>query len=157
MNESYRLRTDASGKWAAFRPAIGAWNDESLSIDVGADGAGELLLATARPTSTAPADAPVGPGVFALRWFETAIGDADEFVALSAAAWPEFEGANPGTQIFGLFRRARDEGPLARLLLCTRYPSLAGWETSRNFVNSDEFRRRHALTRRTTVSMWLLR
>src|SRR4051812_25395050 len=83
-------------------------------------------------TTDHPSNAPGGSGVFALRWFTCAAADADEFVTLSASAWPEFEAANPGTRVFGLFRAlgGGDAGPsgatgpteadpdVARFLLC---------------------------------------
>lgn len=156
VHDRFSLRDDDAGAWASFLPVIGGWTDERVSIAVGAEGTGVPLVATARPASTDSADAPVGPGVFALRWFECAAGDADELVALSAAAWPAFEEGTPGTRIFGLFRVDEPEAERARFLLCTRYPSVAAWETSRADTDSPEFRRRRALTRRSQVSLWRL-
>lgn len=160
MTRSFRWRDDDGGEWASFRPLIGGWLDERVSIASGDAGPGGLLTATARPMSSDRDDAPVGPGVFALRWFECRPDDATEFVELSAAAWPAFEAANAGTRIFGLFRAGdpdADRAPgAARLLLCTRYPSLAAWESSRADTRSPEFRRRAELTLRTQVSIWRL-
>lgn len=154
--ERFWMGTQGTGGWATFTPLIGGWSDEVVTLTAG-DGTGEVLVATARPTTADAASAPVGPGVFALRWFECAAGDAEEFVSLSAAAWPAFEAANEGTRIFGLFRAIEAADDRARLLLCTRYPSLAGWETSRADTRSPEFRRRAHLTRRTQVTLWRLR
>lgn len=156
MHDRFSLRLDDSGEWASFLPLIGGWTDERMSIAVGVDGPGRPLVATVRPTTADAADAPVGPGVFALRWFECAARDADELVDLSAAAWPAFEEGTPGTRIFGLFRVDEPEAEGARFLLCTRYPSVAAWETSRADTDSPEFRRRRALTRRSQVSLWRL-
>src|SRR4051812_923566 len=137
---------------------IGGWSDERLSVAAGGDGPGLGLTATARPESADPAGAPSGAGIFALRWFECAAGDADEFVELSSSAWPAFEAGTPGTRIFGLFRADANEasGDAARFLLCTRYPSLAAWESSRADTRSPQFRRRAEMTRRTQVSVWRL-
>ncbi|MBK5222732.1 MAG: hypothetical protein JJE52_07620 [Acidimicrobiia bacterium] len=151
----FRLLTNSIGSWAVFAPLIGHWSNERLSIAPGEDGPGLQLVATARPTSTLPLDAPVGPGIFALRWFECADPDADEFVDLSVGAWPAFEDGTPGTRIFGLFRT--DPAPdMVRFLLCTRYPDLAAWQSSRVDTNTPDFSRRRALTRRTQVSIWRL-
>lgn len=152
----FRLREDGTGTWAAFRPLIGAWSDERLSLDVSADGPGTALAATARPATPDSSDAPSGPGVFALRWFECAAAHAEEFVELSAGAWPAFEEGTPGTRVFGLFREVAPGDDLSRFLLCTRYPTLAGWESSRADTGSPEFRRRAELTRRTQVTLWRL-
>jgi quinol monooxygenase YgiN len=100
------------------------------------------LEATARPRSTTP---PGLTGIYALREFLTDARDVDELVALSAEAWPTFEGDNPGVQVLGLFRVVDEPG---RLLLVTRYPDLAAWEGSRN---SPEFQRRNALTKASIV------
>jgi hypothetical protein len=154
VHDRFTLRDDDAGDWASFVPLIGGWTDERVSIAVGRHQTGLPLVATARPTGPDDAEAPVGPGVFALRWFECDIDDADELVALSVAAWPDFEAGTPGTRIFGLFRADEADPERARFLLCTRYPSVAAWETSRADTDSTEFRRRRALIRRSQVSLW---
>ena len=156
MHEPFTLRTDESGDWAAFRPLIGGWTDERVSIAVGAAADGVSLVVTARPVDPDLAHAPVGPGVFALRWFECDPAAAEELVELSVAAWPAFEAGTPGTRIFGLFRADPDASAPARFLLCTRYPSVAAWETSRTDTDTAAFRRRRALTQRSQVSLWSL-
>ena len=156
MAPPFRLLDDATGDWASFLPLIGAWSDERLSLATGGDGPGAPLWATARPTTAEAAEAPSGPGVFALRWFECARADADELVELSAAAWPAFEAATPGTRIFGLFRAEDGPGGDARFLLCTRYPALAAWESSRADTATPAFRRRAGLTTRSRVGLWRL-
>ena len=113
-------------------------------------------MATARPVDASDDHRPVCPGVFALRWFECAPQDADALVALSEAAWPAFEEGTPGTRIFGLFRVGASDAPVARFLLCTRYPSISGWESSRADTDSVEFRRRRELITRSQVSLWRL-
>lgn len=152
----FRLLEDGTGSWASFRPLIGAWSDERRSLAVGADGPGTRLVATARPTAADAVDAPTGPGVFALRWFDCPSADAEEFVELSAAAWPAFEQGTPGTRVFGLFRAGEPVGDATRFLLCTRYPNLAAWASSRFDTGTAEFRRRAELTRRTQVGVWRL-
>lgn len=86
----------------------------------------EALQATVRPTGTAK---PTEPGVYAHRWFWVRDEDRDEFVRLSVeGVWPFFEA--DGCEIIGLWRdlaRASD----ARLLLITRYHSVAHWERTR--------------------------
>ena len=154
------LRSELGPVWGLFVPQIGAAS-ETVEVVV----AGELppltaasveveaaLTATVRPTD----DAPLGPddGVYALRWFDLDPGDWPEFLALSEGAWPGFEGANPGVRIHGFFRAGED-----RVLLVTRYPSLASWETSRNApdeAGGANFRRRHQLTRSTIVRTYRL-
>ena len=100
------------------------------------------LETTARPTTD---ELPRLEGVYALREFVTDPADVEELVALSAEAWPVFEATNPGVHVLGLFRDLDVEG---RLLLVTRYPDLAAWESSRN---SPEFQRRNALTKASIV------
>ena len=146
--------------WGVFVPQIGATSETievivrgglpalaSATVDVSHD-----LVATVRPVD----DAPLGDdgGVYAHRWFEIDPSDWDEFLALSEGAWPGFEAANPGVRIHGFFREGDD-----RVLLVTRYPSLAGWETSRNGpdeAGGANFRRRHELTRSTIVRTYRL-
>jgi hypothetical protein len=152
----FTLRSDGAGDWASFVPVIGGWTDQRLSIASGVHEEGEILVATARPLDATEEHRPVGPGVFALRWFECAPHDADELVELSEAAWPAFEDGTPGTRIFGLFRAGPSDAPVARFLLCTRYPSVAGWESSRADTDSAEFRRRRELITRSQVSLWRL-
>ncbi len=153
----FTFRHDDLGGWASFVPLIGGWTDERLSISVGIETDGEPLVATVRPLDSRPENAPVGPGVFALRWFECAPRDADELVALSEAAWPAFEAGTEGTRVFGLFRAGVvDDGTVARFLLCTRYASVSGWDASRADTDSPEFRRRRELTLRSQVSLWRL-
>lgn len=159
MTLAFRLLDGPSGDWATFVPLIGAWSDERLSIARGegaAGDAGQRLVATARPLSAGADDAPAGPGVFALRWFECRAPDAEEFVELSASAWPAFEASTPGARIFGLFQSLDAPAGVSRLLLCTRYPSLAAWESSRADTHSPQFRRRAELTVRTQVTLWRL-
>lgn len=151
--------------WVEVRPAgsIGWATDEHPMVLVGSnalDGAAEheSLVATARPTDTRrPA---LTGGVVALRWFELAAPDWDEFLTLSTGAWPAFEEAYDAT-ILGLFRTtASPSEDEARALLVTRYASYAEWERSRGGTRAESgtigeagrlFRRRAQLTRRSIV------
>jgi hypothetical protein len=119
----------------------------------------ERLVATVRPAAPEP---PADDGVYAHRWFETSETNWPEFVELSSAAWPDFEGAFPGTRIVGLWRSLDAPPPTVRVLLITRYPTLAVWERSRPYEAErvpgvDEarrkFMRRAELTERTIVRM----
>ena len=156
------VRDEVGAVWGVFTPQIGAAS-ETLEVIVPGELASPAtarvastteLTATVRPTSDDPL--PLDDGVWALRWFEIDPSDWDEFLALSEGAWPGFEAANPGTRIHGFFRAGADG---ERVLLVTRYPSLAAWETSRN-VDDDggraNFRRRHELTRSTIVRTYRL-
>jgi hypothetical protein len=116
----------------------------------------ERLVATVRP---AQPDPPLQSGVYAHRWFQLQECDWAEFLELSQGAWPAFEKAHD-SQIMGFWRSLDAEPPLTRVLLLTRYPSLAIWERSR--LPGDEgsaqaqawqrFRRRHELTDWTRVA-----
>jgi len=115
--------------------------------------AAAALVPTVRPTTTDRLEA---GGVFAHRWFDVDPGRTEEIVSLSAEAWPAFEGAYEAT-IHGLFRAT--DGP-GRLLLVTRYASVAEWERSRGVGRSgsgelgrarENFERRRALTGRQVV------
>ena len=117
----------------------------------------ERLVATVRPTSPEP---PADDGIYAHRWFDTTEEHWPEFVDLSQAAWPDFEGGFPGVRIYGLWRSLDATPPLVRALLITRYPTLAVWERSRPYEAErvpgvDEARRRFVrraeLTDRTIV------
>ena len=155
------VRDAAVDRWGLFAPQIGDASESLVLITPeGGQPRGvlatvdslERITATVRPTSS---DAlPPDDGVYAHRWFDINPADWDEFLALSEGAWPGFEGANPGVRIHGFFREGED-----RVLLVTRYPSLAAWETSRN-ANDDaggaNFRRRHQLTKSTIVRTYRL-
>jgi hypothetical protein len=150
-------------RWGLFAPQIGDTSETLVAVVPGAGvpvlegvtvASLEPITATVRPTSTdkLPAD----DGIYALRWFDIDPSDWDEFLALSEGAWPGFEGVNPGVRIHGFFRAGADG---ERVLLVTRYPSLAAWETSRN-VDDDggraNFVRRHQLTKSTVVRTYRL-
>jgi hypothetical protein len=141
---------------------IGWWDDELITLAGWPEGttpatnSGERIRATARPTSITPL---AKGGVCAHRLFEVASKDWDEMLELSTGAWPAFESAY-GATIEGFFRFVDVAEPDARVLLITRYPSMAAWEESRGVARSaDEdvveagrrFARRRELTRRSIV------
>lgn len=161
-----------AGEWLRIRGAgsIGWSSDEAVVILAGAEpgplrqaleGRGPVrdahdLAPTARPVDATP---PGAGGVVALRWFELAAADWDEFVDLSVGAWPAFEEAFEAT-ILGLFRARDVDEPDALALLVTRYASLAAWEESRTVLGARSgsladsgrsFLRRHEITRRAVV------
>lgn len=100
-------------------------------------------------------------GVHVHRWFEVESASFDEFVALSAEAWPDFE-ARFDAQIFGLFDltsgRVGDPPGRRHLLLITRYASHGVWEDSRDPTTAamQTFARRAMLTLSTTGASTLL-
>ena len=137
--------------------ALTAWPDEE-ALAAGArtlaplfanalESRAERLVATLRPETPAP---PERRGVYAFRTFELADADWEDFAALSARAWPGFEDGFDA-RICGFFRSLDVAAPAARVLLLTRYASLATWEASRADVGRPEFQRRHKLTRATRV------
>ncbi len=145
---------------------ITCWPDrESLADHAGlvtrgipavAEARGDVLIATARPTSPVP---PQAAGVYAHRWFSLGEKDWDEFRELSEQAWPAFESFNEA-RVVGLFRRLQAPAGRAEALLLTWYASLAAWEGSRaDRADREEtrdaarlFMRRHELTSSTIVA-----
>ena len=111
------------------------------------DSHAERLVATLRPDEPAP---PERRGIYAFRFFELAEADWAEFASLSERAWPGFE-SGYDARICGFWKSLDVAPPAARVLLLTRYASLATWEASRADVSRDEFQRRHKLTRSTIV------
>ena len=157
--EWLRIRGATSVGWASDETAVilvGTGSDElRAALDAGGRDA-RPLYPTARPTDDPPA---VAGGVVALRWFDLAAADWDEFLELSVGAWPAFESSFDAT-ILGLFRVGDVEPPDATALLVTRYASLAVWEESRSVLaarsgslahSGRRFLRRHELIRRSVV------
>ncbi|HZC15599.1 MAG TPA: hypothetical protein VE309_02455 [Caulobacteraceae bacterium] len=116
------------------------------------------LAATIRP---GPGAALKAGGVYVHRWFEVETAAFDEFIALSAEAWPDFE-SRFDARIFGLFDltsgRAGDPPGRRHLLLVTRYASHGVWEDSRDPSTAamQTFARRAMLTLSTTGASTLL-
>lgn len=159
------------GEWLRIRGAgsIGWPSNETAVILTGADPSGPVssleaagaagirpLVPTGRPTDDRR---PEPAGVVALRWFELAAADWDEFLDLSVTAWPAFEESFDAA-ILGLFRASDTDPPDATALLVTRYASLAVWEESRSVLaartgslahSGQRFLRRHEITRRSVV------
>ena len=96
-------------------------------------------------------------GIHVHRWFEVDAANAEEFVALSGHAWPDFE-AGFDANIFGLFLAQPAPADRASLLLITRYASHGVWEDSRDPTTEamQIFARRRALTRNTRAASTLL-
>lgn len=166
---------DAGGRiFGLWRGEIGWHNDEGVVMSAWPSGAEPghpaldqiadvvdssvtRLVATVRPTSS---EAPVDDGIYAHRWFECAESDWPEFLELSEGAWPDFEAAFDGTRIIGFWRSVDAPTGIVRVLLITRYTSLAAWELSRPYAPETvagaeqaraKFMRRAELTQRTIV------
>jgi hypothetical protein len=150
------------GAWSGAG-SIGWWDDEVVVLagwpsgDATAHLAGERLVATARPTSIAPLAA---GGVFAHRWMYFDPASWDEVLELSTGAWPAFE-RTYGATIEAFLRSVEGD----RVLLITRYPSVAVWEQSRGVGRSPgedtkeaarRFLRRRELTSRAIVRIGTL-
>jgi hypothetical protein len=106
----------------------------------------QMMTPTLRPTSPAP---PTRQGNFAFRWFETPAENFDEFLALSAKGWPDFE-SSYDSQVIGLWR-ITDPGAatdVVRSLLLTRRPDLAMWERSKIPQGEKEIAMRETFNRR---------
>lgn len=143
--------------------ALGAQAERTMSAAEGATGSTvERLVATVRPVTSA---APTEPGVYAHRWFWIQPQDQDEFVRISdEGVWPFFEA--DGCRIVGLWR-SMEPGPLAKVLLITRYRDVAHWERTRPqapepppgaderlyAMARDAVRRRAELTQRSIVRL----
>ncbi len=137
--------------------ALTAWPDEEAlakgaaalqgTFSTALESRAERMIATLRPENPVP---PLRAGVYAFRFFSILDRDWPEFADLSARAWPGFEGGYEA-RICGFFRSLDVHPPDARVLLLTRYASLAAWEASRADVGRAEFQRRHQLTRATIV------
>jgi hypothetical protein len=143
------------GWWDDEVTVLASWPDGRGVVDVAA-GTAVPLVASARPTAIAPLDA---GGVFAHRWFHIASESWGEFLDLSTGAWPAFESAY-GATIEGFLRAEDSPAGTDRVLLITRYPSLASWETSRGVLRDPSgdvqeagrrFLRRRELTQRSIV------
>jgi hypothetical protein len=100
-------------------------------------------------------------GIYVHRWFEVDSSSLNEFIALSAEAWPDFEGRFDA-QIFGLLEltspRPGDAPGRRHLLLITRYASHGVWEDSRDPSTAamQTFARRAMLTLSTRAASTLL-
>ncbi|MGA0599480.1 hypothetical protein ACO2Q3_02100 [Caulobacter sp. KR2-114] len=162
----------AGGLVAQFTPQLGwAANEGAVLVRDGAPSAvfdvvaakatvveRHRLTPTARPADGASLKT---GGIYVHRWFTVGAADVEEFVRLSAEAWPKFEGQFQ-TVIFGLFTADRTPADLAadqtRLLLLTWYGDHGVWEASRDPTTESMqiFLRRQALTRHTRACSTLL-
>jgi hypothetical protein len=117
------------------------------------------MAPTLRPTSPVP---PMRQGNFAFRWFETPTRHFEEFLALSAKGWPDFE-SSYDSQVVGLWRMVDGgsadaaRGDIVTSLLLTRRPDLAMWERSKipqgekEIAMRETFNRRYDLCESTVV------
>jgi hypothetical protein len=116
------------------------------------------LTPTVRPVGDA---LPRPGGIYVHRWFVIEAGAIDEFVALSAQGWADFE-TRFEANIFGLWTAARNADDLrdgvTRVFLLTRYKDHGVWEASRDPTTTamKAFARRQALTRVTWNASTLL-
>ncbi|HEX5263205.1 MAG TPA: hypothetical protein VFW13_06745 [Phenylobacterium sp.] len=107
------------------------------------------LTPTIRPKDGAT---PSPGGIYVHNWFTVDAQAFDEFVKLSAEAWPDFE-TRFEAWIFGLFAADPSKDDLLegarRLLLMTRYTDLGEWQKSRDPTSEamKVFARRRELTR----------
>ncbi|HSH99412.1 MAG TPA: hypothetical protein VLA02_02330 [Reyranella sp.] len=125
----------------------------------------EVLMATLRPTDTAP---PRRQGNYAFRWFATPQHNWPEFLDLCAQAWPGFESAYD-SQVIGLWHAVGDRTATGgdevtgagihagvRSLLLTRRPNLAMWERSKLPQGKDEAKVRDMLSQRYDLCDWTI-
>ena len=95
---------------------------------------------------------PEAGGVYVHNWFTIDAEGFDDFVRLSGAAWPDFEGRFEA-KIYGLFAVEPQAAEIAAgsrlLLLMTRYRDLGEWQKSRDPTSEamKHFARRRELTR----------
>jgi hypothetical protein len=117
----------------------------------------ERVAATVRPLDTTP---PTDDGIYAHRWFELVEKDWPAFLEHSVSAWPAFQETFDGTRIVGFWKALDVDPGRARVLLMTRYASLAVWERSRPYARErvagvedarERFLQRAELTDRTIV------
>ena len=146
--------------WASFTGLFGLPRHQVIALTHGSPleavpgatiAASATWTPTARPTDTAPL---TEPGLYVLRHFAVAPGDVDEFVALSAAAWTDFEtDADFAAHPKGLFNAGLDDDGSAAVMLVTWYDGFTSWERSRSPAPdaAENFRRRHELTRGTSA------
>ncbi|HEU5322527.1 MAG TPA: NIPSNAP family protein [Methylomirabilota bacterium] len=112
--------------WPAPEALVAHAGRTAAAVDGVIESSGERLVATVRPIDATP---PREAGVYAHRWFWLQAQDWPEFLRLSEeGVWPYFE--SDGCRIVGLWR-SMEPGPLAKVLLITRYPSVAHWERTR--------------------------
>ena len=150
--------------WGAFHGLFGVASNELIVVSYGdVDGVDAaiartpgvtqvdtlLLEPTVRPTEDVPR---TRAGLYVFRFFDVAHEDVDEIAALSFEAWKDFENVDAYDAVpQGLFRQRDVSAERGRMLLCTWYDGLNSWQASRTPPGraSENFRRRHLLTRGT--------
>jgi hypothetical protein len=150
------------GVLGVFAPLLGYASNEALVLtderagpDAVLKGTGAAsaewrrMSPTLRPHQGAR---PEAGGVYVHNWFTIDGERFDEFVQLSGAAWPDFEGRFEA-RIYGLFAVEPQAAEIAAgsrlLLLITRYRDLGEWQTSRDPTSDamQQFLKRRELTR----------
>jgi hypothetical protein len=172
LDRDGRRQIEAAGGtlYGIWRSQIGRPRDELTAITSWGGGApaGEAVTAafgdlpgirhhemcamtpTLRPTLALP---PTRQGNFAFRWFETPAAHFEEFLALSAKVWPDFE-SSYDSQVIGLWRIVDGNpadpanGDIVTSLLLTRRPDLAMWERSKIPQGEKEIAMRETFNRR---------
>lgn len=145
-----RWRAGASGRDQTLK-ALPARAEASAVVH-------EQLTPTIRPGA---ADVPVAGGVYVHRWFVVRTDAVQEFVAISAEGWRDFE-TRFDARIYGLFTTVQTPQDKAagvkRLLLLTRYKDHGVWEASRDPTTDAmaAFARRQQLTRDSWAASTLL-
>lgn len=155
--DSIRAGEFPGQRWGAFTGLFGLAGNEVILINTGTDAPvaqcveSQVLTPTARPAASA---ALTKPGLYVFRRFLIDARSVAEFVELSVQAWETFEGAADFTASpQGLFKPPEDKAGHVDMLLVTWYDGFASWQTSRqpSAAAAANFRRRHALTLRTSA------
>lgn len=91
----------------------------------------DLWLPTVRPMPGAKARQE--HGFVTHRWYDIREGDFEQFLALSAATWDNWEGQHDG-EVMGLWRTVAPPAPgLIRMRLMAWYRDMSVWERSRHW------------------------
>ena len=163
--------TGGPGILGVFTPLLGFASNEALvltddraSPDAVLKGSGVVAAERHRmsPTLRPHQEARPEPGgIYVHNWFNVDSEGFDEFLRLSGAAWPDFEGGFDA-KIYGLFAIEPTVSEKAdgsrRLLLMTRYRDLGEWQKSRDPTTEamQIFLRRRELTRVSLARACLL-
>jgi len=163
--------TGGPGILGVFTPLLGFASNEALvltddraSPDAVLKGSGVVAAERHRmsPTLRPHQEARPEPGgIYVHNWFNVDSEGFDEFLRLSGAAWPDFEGRFDA-KIYGLFAIEPTVSEKAdgsrRLLLMTRYRDLGEWQKSRDPTTEamQIFLRRRELTRVSLARACLL-
>jgi hypothetical protein len=125
-------------RWDQLEGAAPAVERTLLGLDAITGLQHHLIMPTARPKT---AESPRRAGVYVHRFFDLDPANVAEVVELSAVAWETFERTFE-VEVVGFFQTIDDRTHAAQLMLLNWYPTLAAWETSRNFEADPESRKR---------------